>query len=170
VDTKKKELIGNYKNGGCEWHRKGEAPKVNGHDFPSPDVPRAHPYGVYDLARNRGFVNVGTDHDTGTFAVASIRKWWLAQGRRAYPKAKRLLITADAGGSNGSRLRLWKWELQRLADELTQVAQFGRNRGDFRPDFEGQSVFTVSPRVVRFSNPDVVRTYFLARCRIRVTL
>lgn len=118
VDTKKKELIGNYKNGGCEWHRKGEAPKVNGHDFPNPDVPRAHPYGVYDLARKRGFVNVGTDHDTGTFAVASIRKWWLDQGRRAYPKAKRLLITADAGGSNGSRLRLWKWELQRLADEL----------------------------------------------------
>jgi len=118
VDTKKKELVGNYKNGGCEWHRKGEAPKVNGHDFPSPDVPRAHPYGVYDLARNRGFVNVGTDHDTGTFAVASIRKWWLAQGRRAYSKARRLLITADAGGSNGSRLRLWKWELQRLADEL----------------------------------------------------
>jgi hypothetical protein len=119
VDTKKKELIGNYKNGGCEWHRKGDAPKVNGHDFPNPDVPRAHPYGVYDLAKNRGFVNVGTDHDTATFAVASIRKWWLAQGRGAYPEAKRLLITADAGGSNGSRLRLWKWELQRLADELS---------------------------------------------------
>ena len=118
VDTKKKELVGNYKNGGREWHRKGKAPKVNGHDFPSPEVPRAHPYGVYDLARNNGFVNVGTDHDTGTFAVASVRKWWLAQGRRAYPKAKRLLITADAGGSNGSRLRLWKWELQRWADEL----------------------------------------------------
>ena len=118
VDTKKKELVGNYKNGGREWHRKGEAPEVNGHDFPSPDVPRAHPYGVYDLARNRGFVNVGTDHDTATFAVASIRKWWMAQGRRAYPNARRLLITADAGGSNGSRLRLWKWELQRLADEL----------------------------------------------------
>ena len=119
VDTKKKELIGNYKNSGTKWHRKGDAPKVNGHDFPSPDVPRAHPYGVYDPARNRGFVNVGTDHDTATFAVASIRKWWLVQGRRAYPKARRLLITADAGGSNGSRLRLWKWELQRLADELS---------------------------------------------------
>jgi hypothetical protein len=118
VDTKKKELVGNYKNSGRNWHRKGEAPKVNGHDFPGPDVPRAHPYGVYDLARNRGFVNVGTDHDTATFAVASIRKWWLAQGRRAYPKVRRLLITADAGGSNGSRLRLWKWELQRLSDEL----------------------------------------------------
>ena len=118
VDTKKKELVGNYKNSGREWHRTGEASKVNVHDFPSPDVPRAHPYGVYDLAKNRGFVNVGTDHDTATFAVASIRKWWLAQGRRAYPNAKRLLITADAGGSNGSRLRLWKWELQRLASEL----------------------------------------------------
>ena len=118
VDTKKKELVGNYRNGGREWHRKGEAVKVNVHDFPGPEVPRAHPYGVYDLARNRGFVNVGTDHDTATFAVASIRKWWRAQGRRAYPNAKRLLITADAGGSNGSRLRLWKWELQRWADEL----------------------------------------------------
>jgi transposase len=118
VDTKKKELVGNYKNSGREWHRTGEAPKVNIHDFPSPDVPRAHPYGVYDLAKNRGFVIVGTDHDTATFAVASIRKWWLAQGRRTYPNAKRLLIMADAGGSNGSRLRLWKWELQRLANEL----------------------------------------------------
>jgi len=118
VDTKKKELVGNYANRGAKWLKKGSAIKVNGHDFPNPDVPRAHPYGVYDLARNRGFVNVGTDHDTATFAVASIRKWWLAQGRRAYPKARRLLITADAGGSNGSRLRMWKWELQRLADEL----------------------------------------------------
>jgi hypothetical protein len=118
VDTKKKELVGNYKNSGREWHRTGEAPKVNSHDFPSPDIPRAHPYGVYDLAKNSGFVNVGTDHDTATFAVASIRKWWLAQGRRAYPNAKRLLITADSGGSNGSRLRLWKWELQRLSNEL----------------------------------------------------
>lgn len=118
VDTKKKELVGNYKNGGREWHRKGKAPKVNGHDFPGPDVPRAHPYGVYDLARNRGFVNVGTDRDTATFAVASIRKWWRAEGRKAYPEARRLRITADAGGSNGSRLRLWKWELQRLADEI----------------------------------------------------
>ena len=117
VDTKKKELVGNYENSGRQWHRQGEAPQVNDHDFPSPEVPRAHPYGIYDLARNRGFVNVGTDHDTATFAVASIRKWWLAQGRRAYPQVRRLLITADAGGSNGSRLRLWKWELQRLADE-----------------------------------------------------
>ncbi len=118
VDTKKKELVGNYANRGKQWLKKGAAPKVNGHDFPDPEVPRAHPYGIYELTRNKGFVNVGTDHDTATFAVASIRAWWKAQGRHAYSKAKRLLITADAGGSNGSRLRLWKWELQRLADEL----------------------------------------------------
>ena len=118
VDTKKKELVGHYMNRGKQWIKKGEAPRVNGHDFPDPSVPRAHPYGIYELARNRGFVNVGTDHDTATFAVASIRAWWRAQGRRAYPKARRLLITADAGGSNGARLRLWKWELQRLADDL----------------------------------------------------
>ena len=118
VDTKKKELVGNYANRGKQWLKKGEAQKVNGHDFPDPSVPRAHPYGIYELTRNKGFVNVGTDHDTATFAVASIRAWWRAEGRRAYPKARRLLITADAGGSNGSRLRLWKWEMQRLSDEL----------------------------------------------------
>ena len=118
VDTKKKELVGNYINRGKQWLAKGAALQVNGHDFPDPSVPRAYPYGIYDLARNRGFVNVGTDHDTATFAVASIRGWWRAEGRAAYPGARRLLITADAGGSNGSRLRLWKWELQRLADEL----------------------------------------------------
>ena len=118
VDTKKKELIGNYVNGGTQWLRKGQAKKVNGHDFPDPEVPRAHPYGIYELKRNVGFVNVGTDHDTATFAVASIRAWWKAEGRKAYPKAKRILITADAGGSNGARLRLWKWELQRFADEI----------------------------------------------------
>ena len=118
VDTKKKELVGNYINRGTQWRKKGEAPRVNGHDFPDPSVPRAHPYGIYELTRNRGFVNVGTDHDTATFAVASIRAWWLAEGRRAYPKTRRLLITADAGGSNGARLRLWKWELQRFTDEV----------------------------------------------------
>ena len=118
VDTKKKELVGNYVNRGKQWTKKGEAKKVNGHDFPDPEVPRAHPYGIYELTRNRGFVNVGTDHDTAAFAVASIRAWWRAQGGRAYPKAQRLLITADAGGSNGSRLRAWKWELQRFADEV----------------------------------------------------
>jgi hypothetical protein len=118
VDTKKKELVGNYANRGTQWRKKGDAPRVNGHDFPDPSVPRAHPYGIYELTRNTGFVNVGTDHDTATFAVASIRAWWQAEGRRAYPKARRLVITADAGGSNGSRLRLWKWELQRLSDAL----------------------------------------------------
>jgi hypothetical protein len=118
VDTKKRELIGNYANRGVRWHKKGAAPRVNMHDFPDPSVPRAHPYGIYELARNKGFVMVGTDHDTATFAVASIRGWWRAEGGRAYPRASRLLITADAGGSNGSRLRLWKWELQRFADEL----------------------------------------------------
>jgi hypothetical protein len=118
VDTKKKEVIGVYKNSGREWHRKGKSPKVNGHDFPDPDIPRAHPYGVYDVARNKGFVNVGTDHDTAAFAVASIRRWWRCEGRKTYAGATRLVVTADAGGSNGSRLRLWKYELQRLANEL----------------------------------------------------
>lgn len=118
VDTKKRELVGNYANRGKQWHRKGAAPKVNEHDFPAPSVPRAHPYGIYELARNKGFVSVGTDHDTATFAVASIRAWWRLEGQQTYPKMKRLLITADAGGSNGPRLRLWKWELQRWADEL----------------------------------------------------
>ena len=117
VDTKKKELIGNYQNRGRRWRKKGTAEKVNGHDFPSPEVPRAYPYGIYDLGRNTGFVNVGTDHDTGAFAVASIRGWWRAEGRRLYPEARRLLITADGGGRNGWRPRLWKWELQHLADE-----------------------------------------------------
>jgi len=118
VDTKKKELVGNYKNDGRKWHRKGEAPRVQGHDFPHPEVPRAYPYGIYDLANNLGHVVVGTDHDTGQFAVASIRGWWRSEGRRHYPNVKRLLITADGGGSNGYRLRLWKHQLQRLADEL----------------------------------------------------
>ena len=118
VDTRKKELVGNYKNAGRTWHSKGASPRVQGHDFPHPDVPRAYPYGIYDLARNAGHVVVGTDHDTGQFAVASVRGWWRAEGCRLYPKAKRLLITADGGGSNGYRLRLWKRELQRLADEL----------------------------------------------------
>jgi hypothetical protein len=118
VDTKKKELVGNYKNAGCQWHPKDKAPRVQGHDFPDPDVPRAYPYGIYDLTHNRGHVVVGTDHDTGQFAVASIQGWWHRQGRRAYPRATCLLITADGGGSNGYRLRLWKLELQRLADRI----------------------------------------------------
>jgi len=118
VDTKKKELIGNYANRGTQWRPQGKAVRVNQQDFPDPAVPHAHPYGILELTRKRGFVVVGTDHDTATFAVACIRRWWRAQGRRAYPNARRLLITADAGGSNGARLRLWKWELQRWADEL----------------------------------------------------
>jgi len=117
VDTKKKELLGNYDNKGQQWLPAQKPLKVNGHDFPSPDVPRAYPYGVYDVERNTGFVNVGTNHDTGAFAVASIRGWWRAEGRKLYPKARDLLITADGGGSNGWRLRLWKLELQKFADE-----------------------------------------------------
>ncbi len=117
VDTKKKELIGNYKNSGRQWLPSKNPNKVNGHDFPHPDIPRAYPYGVYDLGQNTGFVNVGTDHDTGAFAVASIRGWWRAEGRCLYPETTKLLITADGGGSNGYRLRLWKVELQKLANE-----------------------------------------------------
>jgi len=116
VDTKKKELLGNYHNGGHQWRPAWHPVTVNGHDFPAPTVPRAYPYGIYDIGRNAGFVNVGTDHDTGAFAVASIRGWWRAEGRRLYPHATELIITADAGGSNGPRLRLWKVELQKLAD------------------------------------------------------
>ena len=117
VDTKKKELVGNYANAGRQWLVEKNPVKVQGHDFPGPDIPRAYPYGVYDIDRNRGFVNVGTDHDTAAFAVASIRGWWRHEGRRLYPEAKDIVITADAGGSNGSRLKLWKLELQKLADE-----------------------------------------------------
>ena len=117
VDTKKKELIGNYANGGQQWLAAKEPIKVQGHDFTNQDIPRAYQYGIYDFARNAGFVNVGTDHDTGEFAVASIRGWWRHEGKKIYPNAKNLLITADGGGSNGSRLRLWKLELQKLADE-----------------------------------------------------
>jgi Rhodopirellula transposase DDE domain len=121
VDTKKKELIGNYDNAGQQWLVSKQPRQVSGHDFPNPEVPRAFPYGIYDLARNAGFVNVGTDHDTGAFAVASIRGWWRFEGRALYPKTHQILITADGGGSNGWRLRLWKLELQRLADETGLV-------------------------------------------------
>jgi hypothetical protein len=117
VDTKKKELVGNYENTGRKWRRAKDPERVDVHDFPTPEVPRAFPYGIYDLAHNTGFVNIGTDHDTGAFAVASIRGWWRAEGRRLHPRARSLLITADAGGSNGYRLRLWKLKLQELADE-----------------------------------------------------
>jgi hypothetical protein len=123
VDTKKKELLGNYENQGQTWHKAKTPVHVNGHDFPDPSVPRAYPYGIYDLGRNTGFVNVGTDHDTSAFAVASIRGWWRAEGRRLYAGARRLLITADGGGSNGYRRRLWKVELQKLAEETGLAVQ-----------------------------------------------
>ena len=114
VDTKKKEQVGDYKNGGREWRPKGQPESVQVHDFgKQKDVP----YGVYDLGQNAGWVSVGTDHDTSAFAVESIRRWWNMMGREAYPQARQLLITADSGGSNGARVRLWKLELQKLADE-----------------------------------------------------
>lgn len=114
VDTKKKELIGEFKNGGREWRPQGQPEPVRVHDFGKvKDVP----YGVYDLGQDAGWVNVGTDHDTSAFAVESIRQWWNTMGRPCYPKARQLLITADSGGSNGSRVRLWKLELQKFADE-----------------------------------------------------
>lgn len=116
VDTKKKELLGNYANAGRQWRPAKTPPVVQVHDFPAPAIPRAYPYGIYDLGRNTGFVNVGTDHDTGAFAVAPIWGWGRAEGRRLYPRATRLVITADGGGSNGYRLRQWKLELQRFAD------------------------------------------------------
>jgi hypothetical protein len=118
VDTKKKELVGRYKNGGKEWRPQGEPEQVNVYDFVDQELGRANPYGVYDIATNTGWVSVGTDHDTASFAVATIRRWWFAMGRAVYPAAKELMIMADGGGSNGSRVRLWKLELQRLADEL----------------------------------------------------
>ena len=117
VDTKKKELVGDFKNGGSELRPKGDPVKVRVHDFIDKELGRATPYGIYDIGRNSGWVSVGIDHDTAEFAVDSIRRWWRSMGREAYPKATRLLITADSGGSNGSRLRLWKLELQKLADE-----------------------------------------------------
>ena len=127
VDTKKKELVGNFRNPGREWQPTGSPPAVLVHDFPSDAEGKAIPYGVYDMARNEGWVSVGRDHDTPAFAVASIRHWWQRMGRGAYPNAEVLYITADAGGSNGYRSRVWKHELQHLADEtgLTiQVSHF----------------------------------------------
>jgi transposase len=117
VDTKKKELVGPFRNGGREWHPEGKPPEVRTHDFPDPDLGKAIPYGIYDVAANTGWVNVGTDHDTAAFAVESLRRWWHAQGAGTYPRARRLLVTADAGGSNGYRTRAWKAELAALAAE-----------------------------------------------------
>ena len=117
VDTKKKELVGNFKNVGSELRPKGNPEKVNVHDFPIPGLGKANPYGVYDIFANSAWVSVGTDHDTATFAVETIRRWWYTMGKNNYPDAKKLLITADSGGSNGYRIKLWKVELQKLADE-----------------------------------------------------
>jgi hypothetical protein len=121
VDTKKKERVGDFKNGGRELRPKGDPEKVRVYDFEIPELGKVAPYGVYDQTRNSGWVNVGTDHDTATFAVESIRKWWITMGREAYPNADRLLITADGGGSNGARVRLWKIELQKFANETGLV-------------------------------------------------
>jgi hypothetical protein len=118
VDTKKKELVGNYKNPGQEWRKKRKPVKVLSHDFPDPKVSKAVPYGVYDVGKNVGWVNVGISSDTAEFAVESIRQWWQKMGKKKYRTAKNLLITADSGGSNGYRLHLWKRELQKLANQL----------------------------------------------------
>ena len=117
VDTKKKEKVGNFKNNGQKWHRKGQAPTVNIHDFPSLAEGTAIPYGAYDVHRNEGMVNVGMTHDTAEFAVASIRRWWRQFGVRHYPNARRLFICADSGGSNAARNRAWKYHLQKFSDE-----------------------------------------------------
>ena len=118
VDTKKKELVGSFKNNGREWRPKGIPEEVKVHDFIEPKLGRAVPYGVYDINNNVGWVSVGTDHDTACFAVNAIRRWWKMMGKRRHPQARRLMITADGGGSNGYRVRLWKTELQRLANDL----------------------------------------------------
>lgn len=123
VDTKKKELVGDFKNGGREWQPKGSPVPVRVHDFLDKELGKAIPYGVYDLMRNEGWVNVGIDHDTAAFAVESIRRWWMRMGIKAYPHATKLLITADGGGSNNPRVRLWKTELQRLANDTGLTLQ-----------------------------------------------
>jgi len=117
VDTKKKELVGNFKNDGKEWKPKGKPDEVEIYDFPSQSVGKAIPYGIYDIGKNLGWVSVGIDHDTSTFAVESIRRWWYSMGQQIYPDAVKLLVTADGGGSNGSRVRLWKIEIQKFANE-----------------------------------------------------
>jgi hypothetical protein len=123
VDAKKKELVGDFANKGREYRPKGQPPAVRIYDFPDKELGKVCPYGVYDLTRNQGWVSVGTDHDTAQFAVESLRRWWYHMGRKVYPQAAKLLITADGGGSNASRNRLWKVELQRLADETGLTIQ-----------------------------------------------
>jgi hypothetical protein len=125
VDTKKKELVGDFKNGGREWRPEGEPEKVRVHDFMDADLGKAIPYGVYDVTNNQGWVNVGIDHDTAYFAAASIRRWWEEMGAARFPRAERLLITADGGGSNSSRTRLWKVALQKLADDIELTLTVG---------------------------------------------
>jgi Rhodopirellula transposase DDE domain len=117
IDTKKKELVGEFKNGGREWHPQGQPPTVNTHDFPSMASGKAIPYGIYDIKHDSGFVSVGIDRDTAQFSVAAIRGWWEQLGHARYPQARQLVITADCGGSNGNRTRLWKTELQKLSDD-----------------------------------------------------
>ena len=121
VDTKKKELVGNYKNNGREWEQKGKPQRVNTYDFMDKKLGKVAPYGVYDIAQNKGWVNVGISKDTAEFAVESIRRWWYSMGSVIYTNAQQLLITADGGGSNGSRVRLWKVKLQELANELNMT-------------------------------------------------
>jgi hypothetical protein len=121
VDTKKKEIVGQYKNGGQEWEKKGQPVEVNMHDFADPELGKAIPYGVYDLGRNEGWVSVGVTHDTAEFAVETINRWWQRMGKLVYGDAPEILITADGGGSNGSRVRLWKTELQRLSNVLNMT-------------------------------------------------
>jgi len=118
VDTKKKELVGNHKNQGKEWNPKGKPIEVNTYDFPDKNTPKAAPYGVYDIAKNEGWVSVGISSDTAEFAVATISKWWVKMGKKSYPNAKKIYITSDCGGSNSRRSRLWKMELQKLADKI----------------------------------------------------
>jgi transposase len=127
VDTKKKELVGDFRNGGREWHPRGEPEEVRVHDFLDKTLGKAVPYGVYDMLNNQGWVSVGIDHDTAQFAVGSIRRWWVEMGQDRFPQARELLITADGGGSNGHRSRLWRVSLQEMADELglkLQVCHF----------------------------------------------
>lgn len=120
VDAKKKELVGNFKNQGQEWHPRGKPEEVQVHDFMIKELGKVCPYGVYDIIKNKGWVNVGVDHDTAAFAVESIRQWWYSMGKKEYQNAETILITADAGGSNAVRNRLWKWELQKLANEINK--------------------------------------------------
>jgi len=127
VDTKKKELIGRFKNTGREWRPSGEPERVKVHDFEDQELGKALSYGIYDIGKDAGWVNVGQDHDTATFAVESLRRWWRQVGQPSYPRARRLLISAGSGGSNGSRLRLWKWELARR--KRRQVSPVRRGAG-----------------------------------------